>query len=203
GRSLSEEIEHRLFRDLLDDIDQTRADTRRVLSSAYVQALRLAGFSLLRDVEGQPTRVIIDVGMLHGEADGILRSAFTAQEQAPRQESRPMTAEEGERLAKEIEEIKATLKAVVEKTLAGGKAGGGDKPDGAEGGDARVLGVHAGRSAPGISVQVKPCGGAGLGGKHGRRTRPQGRPAPAPAVIRRRRPLVLAGRDDGARGPQG
>jgi hypothetical protein len=122
GRSLSEEIEHRLFRDLLDDIDQTRADTRRVLSSAYVQALRLAGFSLLRDVEGQPTRVIIDVGMLHAEADGILRSAFTAQEQAPRQQSRPMTAEEGERLAKEIEEIKATLKAVVEKTLAGDKS---------------------------------------------------------------------------------
>jgi hypothetical protein len=117
-RSVSEEIEQRLRHSLAseDDIERLRDETRKAQSAAYVQALRLAGFAILRDIEARPTRVTIDVGMLHAEADGLLRSGFTAQQDQPsRQESRPRTAEEDERLLQEVEQLRATVAALMKK----------------------------------------------------------------------------------------
>jgi|SRR5262245_10426327 hypothetical protein len=127
GRSLSEEIEFRLYQALSDDFDERRdearqmyADARRAVSEANaivdtnrVQALRLAGFQLLRDIEGRPTRVIVDATILDAEADGILCSGFTTRDAPGRTESRPMTAEEGERLANEIKQLRARLEAAL------------------------------------------------------------------------------------------
>src|SRR5215469_7496611 len=78
GRSLSEEIEFRLNRDL--DWEETKGEINKMLaeaaairSAAHVQALRAAGLMILRDIEARPTRVIVDLETLLAEADGIAR----------------------------------------------------------------------------------------------------------------------------------
>ena len=81
GRSLSEEIEFRLNRDLnweatKRDIEKMSAEAAAVRSAARVRAIREAGFQLLRDIEGSPNRVIVTTEMLLGEADEIQRSGF-------------------------------------------------------------------------------------------------------------------------------
>src|SRR5215472_17365539 len=66
GRSLSEEIEFRLSRDLnweetKGDINKMFAEAAAIRSAAHVQALRAAGLVILRDIEARPTRVIVDL----------------------------------------------------------------------------------------------------------------------------------------------
>ena len=99
------------------------AEAAAIRSAARVQALRAAALMILRETEGRPTRVIVDLETLFAEADGLaagLRPGFFAGESppAPDEAPRPMTAEEGERLMRELEEIKQSLKTAVEKTLA-------------------------------------------------------------------------------------
>ena len=127
GRSISEEIEFRLDRDLnweetKSDIHKMLAEAAAIRSAARVQALRAAALMILRETEGRPTRVIVDLETLFAEADGLaagLRPGFFAGESPPAPEApRPMNAEEGERLMRELEEIKQSLKTAVEKTLA-------------------------------------------------------------------------------------
>jgi TraY domain len=127
GRSISEEIEFRLTRDLSweatrEDIEKLRQEASAQLSAARVQAIRAAGLQILREIEGRPTRVIVDLETLLAEADGLaagLRPGFFAGESPPAPAApRPMTAEEGERLMRELNEIKQSLKTAVEKTLA-------------------------------------------------------------------------------------
>jgi hypothetical protein len=141
GKSLSEEIEDQLstlgdLETARRELEQMRAittkeyamaasvlkDVGEVRSAARVQAIRAAGLQILREIEGRPTRVIVELETLLAEADGLaggLRSGFFAGETPPAPEAlRPMTAEEGERLMRELEEIKQSLKTAVEKTLA-------------------------------------------------------------------------------------
>src|SRR5215472_8749222 len=66
GRSLSEEVEFRLNRDLnweqtKGDIHKMFAEAAAIRSAAHVQALRAAGLMILRDIEGRPTRVVVDL----------------------------------------------------------------------------------------------------------------------------------------------
>jgi hypothetical protein len=133
NRSVSEEIEHRLLRDFgweaaKGDIDANRAESAALLSATRVQALRMAGFQILREIEGKPTRAIVDLETLLAEADGIargLRSGFVPQDApAPSTEApRHMTAEEEKRALEEIEEIKRTVDEAAARTRAN------DKPD--------------------------------------------------------------------------
>ena len=107
GRSISEEIEFRLDRDLnweetKSDIHKMLAEAAAIRSAARVQALRAAALMILRETEGRPTRVIVDLETLFAEADGLaagLRPGVPAGESPPAPAApRPMTAEEGERL---------------------------------------------------------------------------------------------------------
>src|SRR5262245_20537968 len=142
GKSLSEEIEDRLETSL--DLETARlqleemreattkmhamaasvlSDAARERTTARVQAIRAAGLAILREIEGQPTRVIIDLETLLAEADGIargLRSGFLPPDKPPPalEAPRPMTAEEAQRALAELEEIKRRLDAAVEATLA-------------------------------------------------------------------------------------
>src|SRR5262245_34781457 len=87
-RSISEEIELRLNRDFgweqaKGDIEQMRAKAAAALSAARVQALRAAGLLILRDIDGRPRRVVVDLESLLAEADGLLhgwRSGFVGDE---------------------------------------------------------------------------------------------------------------------------
>jgi hypothetical protein len=149
GRSLSEEIEHRIgqsfeYDTARADIDKARAETlalredvRKMLreasairDAAHVQAIRAAGLVILRETEGRPTRVIVDIETLLAEADGLatgLRSGFFKGESPPAPEApRQMTAEEAQRA---LDEIKRTLTDAVEKTRAADAAAAGNKPD--------------------------------------------------------------------------
>jgi len=124
GRSLSEEIEFRLNRDLnweetKGDINKMLAEAAAIRSAAHVQALRAAGLMILREIEGRPTRAVVDLQTLIAEADGIargLRSGFGA---PPASEPpRPMSEEEERRALEEIEQIKRTITDAIEKTRA-------------------------------------------------------------------------------------
>jgi hypothetical protein len=82
-RSVSEEIEHRL--NAWTHIDQLRAEAEQRLSearqfvreanaireAAHVQAIRDAGFSILREIEGSPSRVIISTERLLAECGSV------------------------------------------------------------------------------------------------------------------------------------
>jgi hypothetical protein len=125
GKSLSEEIEDRLGRDAgweetKADINKMKAEAAAQLDAARVHAYRAAGLQILREIEGRPTRVVIDLETLLAEADGIargLRSGFEDKNHPPAIEPpRPMTAEESQRLMEEIEAIKRRLEAAMEKT---------------------------------------------------------------------------------------
>jgi hypothetical protein len=125
SRSVSEEIEFRLLRDFgweatKGDIDEMRAQAAASLSAARVQMVRLAALQILREVEGRPRRVVIDLETMLAEADGIgrgLRSGFVPQDAPPPSETpRPMTAEEERRLLAEIEDLKRRLDAAMART---------------------------------------------------------------------------------------
>jgi hypothetical protein len=120
GRSVSEEIEFRLLRDFgweatKGDIDEMRAQLAAMVSAAQVQAIRAAGIQILREIDGKPTRVVLDLESLLAEADGVargLRSGFVA-EPPVAEPVRPMSAEEQQRALNraldDIEEIKRTV----------------------------------------------------------------------------------------------
>jgi hypothetical protein len=88
GRSISEEIEFRLTRDLSweetkGDIHAMLAEASAIKSAARVAAIRAAAIQILREIDGRPTRVIIDLETLLAEADGIargLRPGFVPQD---------------------------------------------------------------------------------------------------------------------------
>jgi hypothetical protein len=119
GKSLSEEIEDRL--EAARDIDQLRAEAEQRLAearqmareastiqdAAHVAAYRAAGLLLLRDVEGNPTRVIVSVDMLKAEGDNFLRSGFIRQDTPPpaSEPLRPMTGEENRLVSEEIRRL--------------------------------------------------------------------------------------------------
>jgi len=119
GRSISEEIEFRLNRDL--EWETTKLDINRLLaeasaacSAARVQAIRAAGLAILREIDARPTRVVVDLETLLAEADGLargLRSGFFDKPLPAREEPRPMTPEEAQRALEEIEKIKRMLEA--------------------------------------------------------------------------------------------
>lgn len=84
GRSVSEEIEYRLTRDFSWEagkrqIEQMVAETKAHLDAARIQAIRQAGFQIVREAGGSVT-VNVSPEMLLAEADGILRSGFVAAE---------------------------------------------------------------------------------------------------------------------------
>jgi predicted DNA-binding protein len=148
GKSLSEEIEDRL--ETVEDLETARrqledmraATTKmhslaaRLLreaaaerSAARVQTVRMAALMLLREIEGRPTRVIVDLETLLREADGVARAFgfFDPKNPPPDPEPvRPMTAEEVQRLLDEIEEIKRWLQAAQATASASDKPGGSE-----------------------------------------------------------------------------
>ena len=122
GKSISEEIEDRLG--TIADLETARAEVTKMLAEAKaildadrVQALRVAGLVILREIEGRPTRVIVDLETLFAEAGGVaraMRSGFFPGESPPALEApRPMTAEE---VARATEEIKRTIDEAVART---------------------------------------------------------------------------------------
>ena len=84
GRSVSEEIEFRLNRDFSWEAGKQRiedmvAETKARLDASRLQAIRQAGFQIVRDAGGNVT-VNVSPELLLAEADGILRSGFVAPE---------------------------------------------------------------------------------------------------------------------------
>jgi len=135
GKSLSEEIEDRLGRDAgweatKRDINKMLAEASAVRSAARVDALRAAGLQILREIEGRPTRVVIDLETLLAEADGIargLRSGFFEGPTPVIEPPRPRTAEEDQRLMEELKAIEGRLEEAQERTRAADAAAASDK----------------------------------------------------------------------------
>jgi len=134
-RSISEEIESRLaswaaWLKTKADIDEMRAKAAAWVDAARVQAIRAAGLTILREIEGRPTRVVVDLETLLAEADGIargLRSGFSEGPPPVIEPPQPMTAEEVQRLMEEIEAIKRRLEEAMERTRAADAAATSDK----------------------------------------------------------------------------
>jgi hypothetical protein len=77
-RSISEEIEARLA--VWGDVKKLHAEAKAAVAAARIQAIRQAGFQLVRDAGGNLTTVNVSAEMLLAEADGILRSGFNTAE---------------------------------------------------------------------------------------------------------------------------
>ena len=85
GYSISEEIERRLnewksLEKTKEDIAKLRAAAKAELDARRIQAIRQAGFQIVRDVGGNVVGVNVSPELLLAEADGILRSGFVAEE---------------------------------------------------------------------------------------------------------------------------
>ena len=133
-RSLSEELEFRVNRDLgweaaKGDIEEMRARAAAWESASMINAIRAAGLAILREIDARPLRVIVDLETLLAEADGIargLRGGFTDEKSAPpSNETRSRTADEERRLIEkekqlleELEKTKRELHEAIERTLA-------------------------------------------------------------------------------------
>ena len=93
-----------------NDIEEMKRRALLWEDAARVKALRAAGLPFLREIEGRPTRAIVDIETLLAEADGILRglrSGFVDPKAPPTvSEPRAMTQEEFERALAQIDEIR-------------------------------------------------------------------------------------------------
>jgi len=81
GRSLGQEVEFRLMRDVSwedskRDIDQMRAQAEVAVSAAHIQAIREAGLQIVREAGGGDVTVNVSLELLNAEADGIIKSGF-------------------------------------------------------------------------------------------------------------------------------
>jgi hypothetical protein len=91
GRSVSQEIERRVelsfqLEARIAEIEARAAETNtlredvlgkfreaeELRSANRIAAIRTAGFRILREIDGTPSRVIISIAMLEGEADGFI-----------------------------------------------------------------------------------------------------------------------------------
>lgn len=134
GRSLSEELEFRVNRDLRweaaeGDIDQMKARAAAWESTAMINAIRAAGLAILREIDAKPVRVIVDLETLLAEANGVvrgLRSGFI-DDKTPSSDSgiRQRTAEETrlliekeKQLLDELAQTRRELEQAIERTLA-------------------------------------------------------------------------------------
>jgi len=127
GRSVSEEIEYRLNRDFgweatKGDITEMLAQARAQQSAARVHALRAAGLQILREIEGRPTRVIVDLETLLAKADGIERGLrggfFEKAPPVPPRAAPRRTAEEERELQRTWEDVMRKIDEAVARTLA-------------------------------------------------------------------------------------
>jgi hypothetical protein len=76
-RSLSEEIEFRLGQ--WAEVPRLLAQAKAARDQAHIQAIRQAGFQIVRETGGKVT-VNVSPELLLAEADGILRAGFVAAE---------------------------------------------------------------------------------------------------------------------------
>ena len=112
GLSLTEEAELRLNRDFAweagkQDIEEMKRDAAKWRDAEPLNALRLVGYQILRETDGRPTRVVVDLQSLLAEADGIsrgLRSGFS-DDSTPSPAERAADAE-----LRELEELEQVLR---------------------------------------------------------------------------------------------
>jgi hypothetical protein len=122
GRSISEEIEFRLNRDLnwedsKGDINQMLAEAAAARSAARVLGLRAAGFLIVREIGGRPSRVIFDIEKMLAEGDAIVSAFGPSEQPLPDTKTvRPWTTEEERRVSQELENILGTLAAKIVRT---------------------------------------------------------------------------------------
>ena len=131
GTSLTEEAELRLNRDFgweatKQDMDEMKRDATAWRDADHLNVLRLVGYQILRETDGRPTRVIIDLQSLLAEADGIargLRPGFIDDNAPASSPSAVRTAEEERRLDwRKYEQVKRRLEEAVERTRAADEA---------------------------------------------------------------------------------
>ena len=133
-RSLSEELEFRVNRDLgweaaKGDIEEMRARAAAWESASMINAIRAAGLAILREIDARPVRVIVDLETLLAETDGIARglrpgflddktpSSDAGIRQRTRDEERRLVEKE-KQLLHELEKTRRELHQAVERTLA-------------------------------------------------------------------------------------
>ena len=91
-------------------------------SAARVHALRAAGLQILREIEGRPTRVIVDLETLLAKADGIERGLrggfFEKAPPVPPRAAPRRTAEEERELQRTWEDVMRKIDEAVARTLA-------------------------------------------------------------------------------------
>jgi hypothetical protein len=120
GRSLTEETEFRLNRDFAweaakGDIEQMVREAAKELEASRIKAIRAAGLTILREIDGKPTRAVVELERLLAEADGIARGMFGSgwvdDKAPPPLPTRSMSPEEVARLEEKLEELRRELRA--------------------------------------------------------------------------------------------
>jgi hypothetical protein len=124
GLSLTEEAELRLRRDFgweaaKGDIEELKRQALVWADASRAKAIRDAGLQILREIEGNPKRVIVDLETLLAEADGIARGYRAGWEPEHHSaDDRPLTKEEADRVLAQIDEIGRRTKATKERLAA-------------------------------------------------------------------------------------
>ena len=137
GHSLTEEAEFRLNRDFgweatKQDIDEMKRNAAAWRDADLLNVLRLVGYQILRETDGRPSRVIVDLQSLLAEADGMargLRPGFIDDNAPASSPSATRTPEENRRFQEaftrsmeEYEQIKRGNEEAVERTRAADEA---------------------------------------------------------------------------------
>jgi hypothetical protein len=110
-RSLSDEIEYRLEQSFdweatKGGIDKMLAEARAAHDAANIQAIRKAGFQIVREAGGKVT-VNVSPELLLAEADGIRRSGFVAEENVDKSPLEIVADRAAERATERVEKLLA------------------------------------------------------------------------------------------------
>jgi hypothetical protein len=121
GRNLTQEVEFRLNRDLSweatkQDIERLRAEAATALEATRIQAIRQAGFQIVREAGGGVS-VNVSPELLHAEADDIMRSGLVDTKPDQGGWTKPATELEPRPVATVVD-LEALMEKVIERVIA-------------------------------------------------------------------------------------
>lgn len=124
GRSMTEEAEilmqHGLqWQAARQELEQLKRDALKWRDAEFLNVLRLVGYQILRETDGRPTRLVVDIQSLLAEANGLAHGldSFIRPSSA-----KVRTAEEERLLLEDLKQSRRDLDEAIARNQAGERA---------------------------------------------------------------------------------